>query len=45
LTDSIEPEENTHEKIYEENAEDIDRIFSEGETEDDTQKLEQEKSL
>ncbi len=44
LTDSIEPEENTNEKIYEENAEDIDRIFSEGETEDDTQKLEQEKA-
>ena len=42
LTGSIEPGEEIHEKIYEENAEDIDRIFSEGKTEDDTQKLEQE---
>jgi len=44
LTGSIELEEEIHEKTYEENAEDIDRILMEIEGEDDAQNPEQEEA-
>lgn len=44
LTDSIEPGEKIHEKTYEENAEDIDRILMEIKGADDAQNPEQEEA-